>query len=72
MTMTTCNAPARTFTKQRPSVLRLISHIFATYEQRRVLSTLDRDALNDLGLTYKEAKAEANRPFWDVPANWRC
>lgn len=71
MTMTTCNSPARTFTKQRPSVLRMIAQIIATQGQRRALRRLDSAALNDLGLTYADAKREANRPFWDVPATWR-
>ncbi len=71
MTMTTCNTPARTFPKQRPSAFRVIAQIFATQGQRRALRTLDSAALNDLGLTYADAKREANRAFWDVPATWR-
>ncbi|WP_456389785.1 DUF1127 domain-containing protein [Profundibacter sp.] len=75
MTMTTCNSPAHTFTTQRPpvfrGVLRLIVKIIATQDQRRALRTLDSAALNDLGLSYADAKREANRPFWDVPATWR-
>jgi len=71
MTMTTCNSPARTFTKQRPSVFAVIAHILATQGQRRALRALDAAALNDLGLSYAEANREANRAFWDVPATWR-
>jgi len=71
MTMTTCNTPARTFAKQRPSAVKMIAHMFAAQNQRRALRNLDSAALNDLGLSYEDAKAEANRPFWDVPANWR-
>ena len=71
MTMTTCNTPARTFTKQRPAVFRMIMKIIATQGQRRALRSLDSDALNDLGLSYADAIREANRPFWDVPATWR-
>jgi len=71
MTMTTCNTPALTVTKQRPSVFTVIAQIIATQSQRRALRGLDRDALNDLGLTYADAKHEADRPFWDVPATWR-
>lgn len=71
MTMTTCNAPARTFTKQRPSVFRMMTQILATQSQRRALRKLDTDALRDIGLTYDDAKTEADRPFWDVPTTWR-
>ena len=39
--------------------------------QRRALRKLDGTALKDLGLTREEALAEAARPIWDVPANWR-
>ncbi|MCF6316997.1 MAG: DUF1127 domain-containing protein [Marinosulfonomonas sp.] len=71
MTMTTCNTPARTIPKQRPSMFRVIAQIFATQGQRRALRQLDSAALADLGLTYADAKREAGRPFWDVPATWR-
>ncbi len=71
MTMTTCNAPTRTFTKPRPAVFRMMAQIIATQSQRRALRKLDSDALSDLGLTYTDAKREAGRPFWDVPATWR-
>lgn len=68
MTMTTCNAPAHTTATQRPSIGAILAQIIATHSQRRALGKLDRDALNDLGLTYAEAKREAKRPFWDIPA----
>ncbi len=72
MTMTTCNTPARFTAKQRPSAFRMIAHVLATQHQRRALRKLGSDALNDLGLSREDAKSEANRPFWDVPATWRC
>ncbi|MFP6749511.1 MAG: DUF1127 domain-containing protein [Alphaproteobacteria bacterium] len=31
---------------------------------RRRLGELDRHALRDIGLTEKQAKAEARKPFW--------
>lgn len=71
MTMTTCNAPAHTITRQRPSIGAILMQIIATHSQRRALGKLDKAALYDLGLTYTEAKREAERPFWDVPATWR-
>jgi len=39
--------------------------------QRAALSKLDDAALADIGLTRSQADAEAKRPLWDVPANWR-
>ncbi|MDJ0823063.1 MAG: DUF1127 domain-containing protein [Paracoccaceae bacterium] len=39
--------------------------------QRRDLARLDADALADIGVTAKDARDEANRPFWDAPENWR-
>lgn len=43
----------------------------AAYQQRQSLRDLDAARLDDIGLTAKAAAAEANRPFWDVPASWR-
>ena len=71
MTMTTLNTSARTFTTQRPSVVRMVKLAVSAHRQRRALRKLDNAALNDLGLTYDQAKREAKRPFWDVPATWR-
>ena len=70
MTMTTCNTPARTARKQRPTAFRMIKLALKARNQRRELRRLDNAALDDLGLTRKQAKQEANRPIWDVPANW--
>ncbi len=71
MTMTTCNTPACTITKQRPSMFRMIKLALSAQSQRRALRQLDSAALNDLGLSDADAKCEADRPFWDVPATWR-
>ncbi|MGR3491713.1 MAG: DUF1127 domain-containing protein [Shimia sp.] len=38
---------------------------------RGQLSRLDAHALEDIGVTREEAMAEATRPLWDVPRNWR-
>ncbi|MFW2542175.1 DUF1127 domain-containing protein [Primorskyibacter sp. 2E107] len=43
----------------------------ALARQRRLLRALDDAALADLGLSRQDAEAEANRPFWDAPDNWR-
>ncbi|AXX97290.1 DUF1127 domain-containing protein [Profundibacter amoris] len=70
MTMTTCNTPARTTRKPRPTAFHMIKLALKARHQRRALRRLDSAALADLGLTRKQAKQEANRPIWDVPANW--
>lgn len=44
---------------------------FGAWKQRRALRRLDADALCDIGITRSQANAEADRGFWDVPANWR-
>jgi len=44
-----------------------IFSMLATYRQRRALARLDSAALKDIGLTCAEARAEANRPIWDLP-----
>jgi uncharacterized protein YjiS (DUF1127 family) len=36
------------------------------YRQRRALARLDDHALQDIGITRKEALAEAKRPIWDI------
>lgn len=70
MTMTTCNPTVRAIKNQRPSAFRLIVLAIAAHKQRRALTKLDADALNDLGLSHADVKSEASRPFWDVPAAW--
>lgn len=47
---------------------RSLLDVLALYRQRRALSRLDADALDDLGITREEADAESRRPFWDFPA----
>ena len=34
------------------------------HRTRQYLVGLDADALKDIGVTYAEAEAEANKPFW--------
>lgn len=58
--------------KSSTSTLRLLSMVASTYRQRRALARLDDNALVDLGISRKDADAEAKRPLWDVPAAWRC
>jgi uncharacterized protein YjiS (DUF1127 family) len=39
--------------------------------QRLDLGALTDHRLQDIGLSASEARAEAERPVWDVPATWR-
>jgi len=48
-----------------------LSTMLTAWRTRQHLKGLDADALRDVGLSRAEAEAEAKRPFWDVPANWR-
>jgi uncharacterized protein YjiS (DUF1127 family) len=34
------------------------------HRTRRYLAALDAQILKDIGITYAEAEAEANKPFW--------
>lgn len=52
-------------------VFALLSLALAAHRQRKALKLLNDATLSDIGLTRAEAEAEANRPFWDVPAHWR-
>lgn len=48
-----------------------IVSLAALYRQRQALARLDEAALCDIGVSEEEAKTEAARPVWDVPAGWR-
>ncbi len=50
--------------------LRRIITALAVWRSRRTLSGLEAHMLEDIGITAAQAKAEANRPIWDVPAHW--
>jgi uncharacterized protein YjiS (DUF1127 family) len=63
---------ARNFGRSRIGWIHAIVHHLNVWRQRRHLSHLDDSALNDIGLTRKEADAEASRPIWDAPQTWRC
>jgi len=34
------------------------------YRSRQRITELDRDLLKDIGVSFAEAEAEANKPFW--------
>lgn len=54
----------------RFSILRFVSQMIAVRRQRVALAQAPDHLLKDMGLTREDALAEADRPVWDVPANW--
>lgn len=48
-----------------------LSDMIALSRQRAELAALDTDRLADLGLSRTDARNEARRKPWDVPAHWR-
>ncbi len=72
MTMISASHSAhRTGSLSRLSVLATIARLYGTWRQRQSLKALDETALRDIGVTRAQADAEANRPVWDAPDNWR-
>lgn len=49
-----------------PSLFRRID----IWRQRQALKRLDARALDDIGITEDQARAEARRPIWDAPSYW--
>ncbi|MEO1000877.1 MAG: DUF1127 domain-containing protein [Pseudomonadota bacterium] len=52
--------------RRSPDVFGLVGLWLRTARERRALARLDAARLADLGLTAREASAEARRPFWDL------
>jgi uncharacterized protein YjiS (DUF1127 family) len=53
-----------------PRLLKLVHTALAAHRQRQFLARLDDRTLTDIGLTRDQALSEADRPMWDIPANW--
>lgn len=47
-----------------------IAHALDVARSRRALARLDAALLDDIGLTERQARNEANRPAWDAPHSW--
>lgn len=45
----------------------VVARVAAVTSERRRLSELSDAQLRDIGLTRDQARAEAERPFWDLP-----
>ncbi|WP_424831179.1 DUF1127 domain-containing protein [Ruegeria sp.] len=48
----------------------IFRRLLSLSKQRRDLARLDDRALEDIGVTRAEARAEAARPLWDAPNHW--
>ncbi len=48
-----------------------VAEAHTAWRHRKALRELPGAVLRDVGLTRADVEAEARRPFWDVPANWR-
>ena len=63
--------PAACCTPMRKArLLPLLAAAYDVWRQRRALARLDDAALDDIGLSARDAHAEAKRPAWDVPDHW--
>ena len=58
------------FTPRRTGIS--LGRVVDVWRQRRALANLDDSALEDIGVSFKDAHREANRAVWDVPNTWRC
>ena len=59
------------FALQPLNMLHNLHRWAAIHRQRQALARLDDSALRDIGVSREEALAEAARPVWDAPDNWR-
>ena len=50
--------------RQRGSAWAAVKESWLRYRTRRCLAALDAQILKDIGISYAEAEAEANKPFW--------
>ena len=57
---------------RRGGLLARVAGLLALRRQRRALAGLDAALLRDIGVSAREARAEAARRLWDVPPGWRA
>lgn len=70
MTQTNVLPSARCSKARGPQFTSLLS-LFALWKSRRELANLDAAQLEDIGISRREAHAEAHAAPWNVPAHWR-
>ena len=52
------------------NVFSLLAQAHDVWRQRRALSQLEDRALNDIGLSRRDAMQESARVIWGAPASW--
>jgi len=57
--------------RRRQALLPRLFALLSLRRQRGHLRDLPPHILRDIGLLPEEARAEADRPIWDVPPYWR-
>ncbi len=58
--------PPRLFAAQPVSAWERLRIAWRRYRSRQRITQLDGHALKDIGVSFVEAEAEANKPFWRV------
>ncbi len=56
--------PRQLFARSRMSFWAEFRTAWRRYRSRQRIAALDRHLLKDIGVSFTEAEAEANRPFW--------
>lgn len=57
-------ASAQALARQRGASWEAIRAAWRRYQSRRRIAQLDSRMLKDVGISFAEAEAEANKPFW--------
>lgn len=66
---TAARIPSRT---TRPARSIGLMGLLGLRRQRQQLANMTPEQLADIGITAEAAEAEANRPLWEIPSNWRA
>lgn len=68
MTCTDCEAPHRAHSAG--GIWNGLYSALLLVRSRRSLAHIDDRLLDDVGISPDQARAEAQRPIWDVPQRW--
>ncbi|MFQ5623518.1 MAG: DUF1127 domain-containing protein [Paracoccaceae bacterium] len=67
MTNVSCMTAPRVARRPQTGLWPLLARWADVRRQRAHLAALDDGALNDIGVTRKQARREARKPFWMMP-----
>ncbi|WP_293576964.1 DUF1127 domain-containing protein [Phaeobacter sp.] len=67
--MTYMDTPYLTSYRHSRTWLGTLLHCMTIWQERQALARMEAHDLEDLGLSAKDAAAEAGRSFWDLPSN---